>query len=107
MPRRIDEYLDLVAGNSVWRDRYRGIGTITRRDGDRDGPAGPNLRATGVPYDLRRAEPYLAYDQLEFERHHGRARRRAFDRLMCRTKEMYESVKLDRAVPRQRCPPGR
>jgi NADH-quinone oxidoreductase subunit D len=93
MPRRIDEYLDLVAGNAVWRDRYRGIGTITADTAIAMGLSGPNLRASGVPYDLRRDEPYLVYDRLEFDvimGEHGDA----FDRLMCRTKEMYESVRM-------------
>ena len=76
MPKRIDEYLDLVEGNAIWRDRYRGIGTIDAGHGDRDGPSGPNLRACGVPYDLRRADPYLVYDQLRVRRHHRRERRR-------------------------------
>ena len=57
------------------------------------GLSGPNLRASGVPYDLRRSEPYLIYDQLEFDVITGR-KGDAWDRLICRTKEMYESVKL-------------
>ena len=57
------------------------------------GLSGPNLRASGVPYDLRRVEPYLVYDQLEFDVITGE-RGDAFDRLMCRTKEMYESVRI-------------
>ena len=76
MPQRIDEYLDLVAGNSVWRDRYRGIGTIDADTAIAMGLSGPNLRASGVPYDLRRADPYLAYDQLEFDVVTGEQRRR-------------------------------
>ena len=93
MPRRIDEYLDLVAGNAIWRDRYRGIGTIDADTAIAMGLSGPNLRASGVPYDLRRVDPYLVYDQLEFDVITGE-NGDAFDRLMCRTKEMYESVKL-------------
>ena len=93
VPRRIDEYLDLVAGNSVWRDRYRGIGTIDADTAIAMGLSGPNLRASGVPFDLRRAEPYLAYDKMDFDVITGE-RGDAWDRLMCRTKEMYESVKI-------------
>jgi len=93
VPLRIDEYLDLVAGNSVWRDRYRGIGTVDADTAIAMGLSGPNLRASGVPFDLRRAEPYLAYDKMDFDIVTGE-RGDAFDRLMCRTKEMYESVKI-------------
>jgi NADH-quinone oxidoreductase subunit D len=93
MPKRIDEYLDLLAGNPVWKSRYQGIGTITGETAIAMGLSGPNLRASGVPYDIRRTEPYLAYDQLQFDvvtRDGGDA----YDRFMCRTLEMYESVKL-------------
>ena len=57
------------------------------------GLSGPNLRACGVPYDIRRATPYLVYDQLEFDVVTA-DKGDAYDRLMCRVKEMYESVKL-------------
>ena len=93
MPKRIDEYLDLLAGNPVWKSRYQGIGTIDAETAIAMGLSGPNLRGSGVPYDIRRAEPYLAYDQLQFDvitREGGDA----YDRFMCRTLEMYESVKL-------------
>ena len=55
MPKRIDEYLDLLAGNPVWKSRYQGIGTITGETAIAMGLSGPNLRASGVPYDIRRA----------------------------------------------------
>ncbi len=93
MPRRIDEYIDLVAGNSIWIDRYQGIGCITPEMAIAMGLSGPNLRACGVPYDIRRATPYLVYDQLEFDVVTA-DKGDAYDRLMCRVKEMYESVKL-------------
>jgi NADH-quinone oxidoreductase subunit D len=93
MPKRIDEYLDLLAGNPVWKSRYQGIGAIAAETAIAMGLSGPNLRASGVPYDIRRSEPYMAYDQLQFDvitREGGDA----YDRFMCRTLEMYESVKL-------------
>ena len=65
-----------MAGNSVWRDRYRGVGTIDPDTAIAMGLSGPNLRATGVPYDLRRVEPYLAYDKLDFDVVTGHPRRR-------------------------------
>ena len=76
MPKRIDEYLDLLAGNPVWKSRYQGIGAIAAETAIAMGLSGPNLRASGVPYDIRRSEPYLAYDQLQFDVDHPRGRRR-------------------------------
>jgi NADH-quinone oxidoreductase subunit D len=93
MPRRIDEYLDLLAGNPIWRDRMVGIGAIEPETAIAMGLTGPNLRGSGVGFDLRRAEPYLAYDQLDFDvvtGEHGDC----YDRFLCRVKEMYESVKI-------------
>ena len=93
MPKRIDEYLDLLAGNPVWKSRYQGIGTIDAETAIAMGLSGPNLRGSGVPYDIRRAEPYLAYDQVQFDVI-TRDKGDAYDRFMCRTLEMYESVKI-------------
>jgi NADH-quinone oxidoreductase subunit D len=93
MPKRIDEYLDLLAGNPVWKSRYQGIGTIDAETAIAMGLSGPNLRGSGVPYDIRRAEPYLAYDRVQFDVI-TRDKGDAYDRFMCRTLEMYESVKI-------------
>ena len=94
MPKRIDEYLDLVEGNAIWRDRYRGIGTIDADTAIAMGLSGPNLRGQ------RRAATTCAGStrtwsttSCEFDVITGE-NGDAFDRLMCRTKEMYESVKL-------------
>jgi NADH-quinone oxidoreductase subunit D len=57
------------------------------------GLSGPNLRASGVPYDLRRTDPYLTYPEVEFDVVVGE-RGDAYDRFLCRTKEMYESVRI-------------
>ena len=93
MPKRIDEYLDLLAGNPVWKSRYQGIGTIAADTAIAMGLSGPNLRASGVPYDLRKVEPYLVYDQVEFDVITGE-RGDAYARFLCRAKEMYESVRI-------------
>ena len=93
MPGHIDEYLDLLAGNPIWRDRTIGIGRIEPPAAIAMGLTGPNLRASGVGYDLRRAQPYLAYDKLEFDvvvGEHGDC----YDRFLCRVKEMYQSVRI-------------
>jgi NADH-quinone oxidoreductase subunit D len=93
MPSRIDSYLDLVAENPIWKGRLKGIGTIAPDTAIAMGLSGPNLRASGVAYDLRRNEPYLAYDQLDFDVITG-SHGDCYDRFLCRTKEMYESVRI-------------
>ncbi len=93
MPGHIDEYLDLLAGNPIWRDRTIGIGCIQAETAIAMGLTGPNLRASGVGYDLRRAQPYAAYDKLDFDvvtAENGDC----YDRFLVRVKEMYESVRI-------------
>src|SRR5262249_19962210 len=85
MPRRSHEYIDLVAGNSIWIDRHQGIGAIPPETAIAMGLSGPNLRASGPPYDIRRAAPYLVYDQLEFDVVTASGGD-AYDRLICRVK---------------------
>jgi NADH-quinone oxidoreductase subunit D len=93
MPKHIDSYLDLLAGNPIWKGRLQGIGTIDADTAIAMGLSGPNLRASGVAYDLRRNDPYLAYDKMQFEVVTGK-RGDCYDRFLCRTMEMYESVKI-------------
>ena len=100
MPKRIDEYLDLLAGNPVWKSRYQGIGTITGETAIAMGLSGPNLRASGVPYDIRRTRALPGLRPGRVRRHHRASGGDAYDRFMCRTLEMYESVQDRRAVPR-------
>src|SRR4051812_117965 len=66
MPRAIDDYEALVDRNEIWLERTQGIGLLSREDAIALGQSGPVLRASGVDWDLRRAEPYLAYDKVDF-----------------------------------------
>ena len=94
MPQRIDEYLDLLAGNPVWKRPLPAASarsTPTRRS--RWASRAPTCAPAASPFDLRRVEPYLVYDKIDFDVITGE-RGDAYDRLMCRTKEMYESVKI-------------
>ncbi len=93
MPGKIDSYLDLLAENPIWKGRLKGIGTIDADTAIAMGLSGPNLRGSGVPYDLRKNDPYLAYDQMDFDIITGQ-NGDCYDRFLCRTKEMYESVKI-------------
>jgi len=64
---RLKDYDDLVFRNQVFIRRTRGIGVLNQQEALELGVTGPNLRACGLPFDVRRDDPYLIYDQLEFE----------------------------------------
>jgi NADH-quinone oxidoreductase subunit D len=66
MPKAIDDYEQLLSHNEIWLERTRGVGQLSADDAIALGQTGPNLRASGVDWDLRRNEPYLAYDQVDF-----------------------------------------
>lgn len=64
---RVDQYEDLLTRNEIFLDRTTGIGAVTTEDCIKWGITGPFLRATGMAYDLRKAQPYCGYEQYEFE----------------------------------------
>ena len=63
----IDEYETLLDRNQIWLARTKGIGLLSADDAIALGQSGPMLRASGVDWDLRRDQPYLVYDKLDFE----------------------------------------
>ena len=64
---RRQEYRDLVEDNVIFRKRCEGVGVFTKDMCLRYGATGPTLRGSGIPYDVRKAEPYGAYPRFEFE----------------------------------------
>lgn len=89
----IDETEKLLTRNKIFVDRNRDIGVISRETAIDYGLTGPNLRGSGVDFDLRKAHPYLIYDQLEFEVPVGSVGD-CYDRYLCRIEEMRQSVHL-------------
>jgi NADH-quinone oxidoreductase subunit D/NADH-quinone oxidoreductase subunit C/D len=93
LPRRIDE-LDLyLTNNEVIRSRTIGVGVLTPEQAIAYSTCGPVLRASGVPYDVRRADPYSIYDRFEFDvavRYHGDA----YDRYLIRIDEVRQSLRI-------------
>lgn len=67
LPGRLDEYDRLLTGNRIFRIRTEGVGILPPEEAIDYACSGPTLRGSGVKYDLRRAEPYEVYDQLDFE----------------------------------------
>jgi NADH-quinone oxidoreductase subunit D len=88
-----DESEQLLTRNKIFNDRTRDIGIISREDAIDYGLTGPNLRGSGVDHDLRKAHPYLVYDQLDFEVPIG-SKGDCYDRYLVRMEEMRQSVRL-------------
>src|SRR5919197_5350994 len=66
MPKAVDDYEALVDQNAIWLERTKWIGLLSTDDAIALGQSGPVLRGSGVDWDLRRAQPYLAYDEVDF-----------------------------------------
>ena len=88
--RRIQDYVDLLTGNSIWIGRTRDVGVLSAADCIALGASGPVLRASGVKWDMRKAQPYAAYDQYQFEIPTG-TKGDTYDRYMVRMEEMRQS----------------
>jgi NADH-quinone oxidoreductase subunit D len=67
MPKAVDEYEALLDRNQIWLERTVGLGLLSADDAIALGQSGPMLRGSGVDWDLRRDQPYLVYDQLDFD----------------------------------------
>ncbi|MEI7654699.1 MAG: NADH dehydrogenase (quinone) subunit D [Actinomycetota bacterium] len=92
---RTYEYDQLLTGQAIFRNRMEGVAPITAEEALALGVTGPLLRSTGVPWDLRRTMPYLAYDQVDFDVIVGTYGDN-FDRYSIRLNEIRESVKIVR-----------
>ena len=97
MDRRLDQYNSLVAGQPLFHQRLAGVGAITAEQAIALGATGPVLRSTGVPTDIRRDEPYLAYDEVDFDVIVGSAGD-CWDRFLIRLNEVRESVHIARQI---------
>ncbi|MGD0014430.1 MAG: NADH-quinone oxidoreductase subunit D, partial [Bryobacteraceae bacterium] len=95
MPPKIDEYEELLTGNRIWIGRMKGVGVLTPEDCKAYGVTGPMLRATGVKWDLRKAQPYSGYEKYEFEIPTG-AHGDTYDRYLVRMEEMRQAVRIIR-----------
>ena len=90
-----DETETLLTRNRIWVDRTKNVGVISAEDAINYGLTGPNLRGCGVNYDVRKAHPYLIYDQLDFDVPLGSVGD-CYDRYLVRVEEMRQSVRLIR-----------
>jgi NADH-quinone oxidoreductase subunit D len=92
---KIDEYEELLTGNRIWMERLKHVGILNADDCKAYGVTGPILRAAGVKWDLRRAQPYSGYEQYDFEIPTGE-NADTFDRYVVRMEEMRQSVRIIR-----------
>jgi NADH-quinone oxidoreductase subunit D len=88
-----EESEKLLTRNRIFVDRTRDIGVISKADAIDYGLTGPNLRGSGVDYDLRKAHPYLVYDRLKFDIPTGSVGD-CYDRYLVRMEEMRQSVRI-------------
>ena len=95
LPDRLDEYADLLIGNEILVARTRDVAVISAEDAINASLTGPMLRASGVPWDLRKAEPYCVYERFDFEIPVGH-RGDAYDRFLVRMEEVRQSVRIIR-----------
>ena len=93
LPKAIREYETLITDNPIFRARTRGVGVISAAMAVDFGLSGPSLRGSGVDWDLRKAEPYAAYADLDFEIPVGK-RGDVYDRYLVRMEEMRQSLRL-------------
>ncbi|MCI0478174.1 MAG: NADH-quinone oxidoreductase subunit C, partial [Anaerolineales bacterium] len=93
LPRRTDELEAYMVGNEIFHSRAKNIGVLPRDLAINYSTAGPVLRASGVKYDIRRAEPYSIYDRFDFEIPTGTTGD-LYDRFIVRVAEMRESLKI-------------
>jgi NADH-quinone oxidoreductase subunit D len=95
MPSRVDQFEAILNRNEIFLQRTKGVGVVPRERLLELGVTGPLLRATGEPWDLRKVEPYAAYDEMDFAIPVGTVGD-GYDRYRVRAAEIRESVRIIR-----------
>jgi NADH-quinone oxidoreductase subunit D len=92
-PKTLAEVDKLLTRNRIWIERTKGVAYITAEDAVNLGLTGPALRGSGVPYDVRKANPYLGYENYDFDVPVA-AEGDAYSRYLCRFEEMNQSLRI-------------
>jgi NADH-quinone oxidoreductase subunit D len=92
---KVDEYEELLTNNRIWVARLKNVGVLMGDECKEFGVTGPVLRAAGVKWDLRKAQPYSGYEQYDFEIPTGQ-NGDTYDRYIVRMEEMRQSVRIIR-----------
>nr|YP_009446426.1 NADH dehydrogenase subunit 7 [Ancoracysta twista]ATY40914.1 NADH dehydrogenase subunit 7 [Ancoracysta twista] len=90
---RLDEFEEVLTGNRIWKQRLVHVGTVTAEEACDWGFSGVMLRGSGIPWDLRKTQPYEVYDQLQFEVPVG-TNGDCYDRFLIRIAEMRQSINI-------------
>jgi NADH-quinone oxidoreductase subunit D len=93
MPQKLVEYEDLLTHNPIFLKRTRGVGAVSYADALALGLVGPIARASGVPYDVRKAFPYSGYETFDFDVPTG-SRGDVYDRYLVRIEEMHQTLRI-------------
>ena len=93
LPRLFEDAISLVAENRIFKQRNVDIALVSREDAIKWGFSGPMIRAAGIPWDLRKSQPYDAYAKMNFEVPVG-TRGDCYDRFMVRVEEVRQSAKI-------------
>lgn len=96
-PQKIADMETLLTENRIFKQRLVDIGTVTKAQALDWGFTGPMLRGSGVPWDLRKSQPYEVYDELDFDIPIGK-NGDSYDRYLVRVEEMYQSLKIIKQV---------
>ena len=91
--KNFDESETLLTRNPIFQDRTKGVGVVSREEAIDFGFTGPNLRGSGVEFDMRKAHPYLVYSDLDFEIPVG-SKGDSYDRYLVRIEEMRQSARI-------------
>jgi len=90
---RIDEFEELLSNNRIWKQRLVNIGIVTKKEALDWGFSGVMLRGSGIPWDLRKSQPYEVYDKTPFDIPVG-TNGDCFDRYLIRIQEMRQSLRI-------------
>ena len=94
-PARVDEYESLLTNNRIWKQRTVGIGVVSPEKAQAWGMTGAMLRGSGIEWDLRKKQPYAAYDKMDFDIPVG-VNGDCYDRYLVRVEEMRQSNRIIR-----------
>ena len=92
-PKLVDEYETLLTDNRIWKQRTVGIGVVTPERARQLGFSGPMVRGSGIAWDLRKKQPYAAYDQVDFDIPIG-TNGDCYDRYLVRVEELRQSTRI-------------
>lgn len=93
MPRLFEDAISLFTDNRIFKQRNVDIGTVSRDDAIAWGFSGPMIRAAGIPWDIRKSQPYEVYDRMDFEIPVG-TKGDCYDRIMVRIEEVRQSARI-------------